>query len=340
MLYNFPNFDAMFGANITLVDSNNFSATAFLEKVYQPDRIITAMGCIDQFQICNPALTDPVSTNNMLCTPLTSLRQSYRKISNIQLSETQFQTWSPIFRGMQYAGMDKVADGIGSSALKAQETVSGVFQTTKLPDDQWVIELAAWNAIALARIQATVLEYATGPINVVEQGGKIIRPTSDNKVGQKICKRQLIFNIAGYQNFNMLGVILILVISSAFVIVSLVLDIVVGWIQGWMGKHYARLSWVEDGYLQLQRMAYEGAGHVGWKGSADNVPITRGRTREEQVLMGLDLGDLRHPMLRVVEHVVESGAPEKAFGVGVLEQSDQRSISMDSRRQAGFVRHM
>lgn len=331
MLYHFPNFDAMFGANITLLPSDNTDPILAGQSIYQPNRLLTAMGCIDQYQICNPAITDPVSTNNMLCTDLTSVKQFIGEMGNIQLTLTQLQTLIPILNGISFAGMDKVADGIGSSALKAQETVKGLIQTNALPDDQWVLELASWNAISLARIQAAVLEYATGPINVVEQGGQIAKPASNDTVGQNICKRQLIFNVAGYQNFNMLGVMLILILSSVLVVLSWVLDIVVGWIQASMGRNHARLSWVEDGYLQLQRMAYEGAGHVGWKGSAENVPITRGRTREEQVLMGLDLADLRHPMLRATEHVGGFGAPEKSFGVSVLEQSDQ-PITMDWRR--------
>jgi hypothetical protein len=319
VLYNFPNSDALFGANTILPDNNNFSSTEIPIQVYQPDRLISAMGCVDQFQVCNPALPGPVSTNSMLCTPLDAIIPLYEKLSSIQLSATQVKTWSPIWRGMQYAGMDKVADGMDSSALRAQETVRNLFQTTKLPNDQWVVELAAWNAIALARIQATVLEYATGPINVVEQGGRIIKPEPDDKVGQNICKRQLILNVAGYQNFNMLGVTLTLIISSILIIIGWTVDIVVGWVQEWMGKHYARLSWVQDGYLQLQRMAYEGAGHADWEKSADDVPLTRGRTREEQVLMGLDLRDLRHPRLRGFEHGARLGVQGKALSSSLLE---------------------
>ncbi|KAH6679397.1 hypothetical protein B0J14DRAFT_686453 [Halenospora varia] len=337
MLYDFPNSDALFGANTVLPDNNNYSATEIPVKVYQPDRIITGLGCVDQFQICNPVIPGPDSTNGMLCTPLDAIIPLYRKMSTLQFSAHQFETWKPIWRGMQYAGMDKVADGMDSSALKAQETVSNRFQTAKLPNDQWVVELAAWNAITLARVQATVLEYATGPSNVVEQRGRIIKPKVDDKVGQNICKRQLILNVAGYQNFNMLGVTLILVISSILILVGWTVDIIVGWIQKWMGKHYARLSWVQDGYLQLQRMAYEGAGHAGWEGSADDVPLTRGRTREEQVLMGLDLGDLRHPRLRGFEHSLGDGVQEKMAGVSVLEQSE-RTVSRDSRGRRGLLR--
>jgi hypothetical protein len=320
MSYDFPNSDALFGANT--IQQDKLSSTEDPLIYYLPDRLISAMGCVDQFQICNPALSGPVSTNGMLCTPLDSIIHVYGKASSIQLSATQVETCWPIWRGAQFASMDNGVDGTGSSALKAQETVKDLSQITKLPDDQWVIELEAWNAVALARIQVAVLEYATGPINVVEQGGEIIKPKPDDKVGQNICRRQLILNVTGYQNFNMLGVMLILIVSSVLIIIGWTIDTVVGWIQGWMGKHHARLSWVQDGYLQLQRMAYEGAGHTGWEGSADDVPFTRGRTRKEQVLLGLDLGDLKHPRLKGLEHGFGEGAQGKTLGVSVLKQSE------------------
>lgn len=258
------------------------------------------MGCVDQFQICNPALPSLASTNSMLCTPLDGILPVHNEVSNIQLSAIQVETWKRIWIGMQYAGMDKIGDVMEPSFLKAQETTQGLFQTSKLPNNQWAIELASWNAIGLARIQASVLEYATGPDNVVEQGGRIIRPKPDDKVGQSICKRQLILNIAGYQNFNMLGVTIILIISAILIIIGWTVDTVVGLVQRWMGKHHARLTWVQDGYLQLQRMAYEGAGHGGWERNTDDVPLTRGHTREAQMLMGLDSEDLKHPKLKQV----------------------------------------
>jgi len=203
---------------------------------------------------------------------------------------------------MQVAGMDKIADGMEPSYLKAQETTQGLFQTGKLPDNQWAIELASWNAIGLARLQASVLEHATGPINVVENGGRIIKPKPDDKVGQSICKRQLILNVAGYQNFNMLGVTIILIMSAILIMIGWTVDIIVGLVQRWLGKHHARLTWVQDGYLQLQKMAYEGAGHTGWERNTDDVPLTRGHTREAQMLMGLDLEDLKHPRLKQIDY--------------------------------------
>lgn len=56
---------------------------------------------------------------------------------------------------------------------------------------------------------------------------------------------------------------------------------------------YARLEWVTDETLQLQRQAYEQAGVGEWAGCAGNVPVTKGGER----LAGLDLEDLECPRL-------------------------------------------
>jgi hypothetical protein len=55
------------------------------------------------------------------------------------------------------------------------------------------------------------------------------------------------------------------------------------------------LSWVSDGYLQLQRLAYEGAGYDEWGGCDDEVPVAK-EVEQVPVLGGLDL-DVEHPRL-------------------------------------------
>ena len=64
-------------------------------------------------------------------------------------------------------------------------------------------------------------------------------------------------NVSGYQNFSTLGVLIILVVGVSLVGLGLGIDTAVGWLQQRVGKHFERLTWISDGYLQLQRMAYE-----------------------------------------------------------------------------------
>ncbi|PVH75408.1 hypothetical protein DL98DRAFT_536567 [Cadophora sp. DSE1049] len=114
---------------------------------------------------------------------------------------------------------------------------------------------------SLARFQEGVLEYASEPKNVAEQGGSILPPTT--REGLAVFKSQMIRNASEYQNFSLLSVAIILILSTILILLGWTLDIIVGFFQRMGKRHHSRLSWVEDGYLQLQRMAYEGAGYQG-----------------------------------------------------------------------------
>jgi hypothetical protein len=83
----------------------------------------------------------------------------------------------------------------------------------------------------------------------------------------------------GYQNFSLLGIVLILAFGGLLTALGLTIDIVVGAIQRrWFHDSPGWLGWVLDEKLQLQRMAYEGAGWGVWKGQMDAIPVTEGNT--------------------------------------------------------------
>ena len=186
--------------------------------------------------------------------------------------------------------------GRGSGALKAQNTVFTRTQVAPIPNNQWQIELDGWFGVSLASLQQFLYEKAVGPVGITEVGGKINMPT--NAYERAICQRQMIRNVSGYQNFSTLGVAIILALGSLTVILGWTIDIVVGWIQKLIFKrNFARLSWVSDGYLQLQRMAYEGAGYDHWVSCADDVPIAADGRGEKKPLGGLDIWNPDHPQL-------------------------------------------
>ena len=65
------------------------------------------------------------------------------------------------------------------------------------------------------------------------------------------------------------------------------------------------MQWTLDGKLQLQRLAYEEAGHGHWSGGASSVPVTR-----KNDLIGVPDGvDTTHPRLgRVRRHSDDAGS--------------------------------
>jgi hypothetical protein len=140
-----------------------------------------------------------------------------------------------------------------------------LFQVAKVPNNQWQIEMSGWFVISLASLQQALVEKATGPSDIVSQGGYVTSPGPSDYAGQALCKRQMIRNVSGYQNFSTLGVAIILIIGTSLVILGWTIETVVGLIQKRFHKDHARLARISDSYLQLQRMAYEGGGYTGWK---------------------------------------------------------------------------
>jgi hypothetical protein len=71
------------------------------------------------------------------------------------------------------------------------------------------------------------------------------------------------------------------------------------------------LSWISDGYLQLQRLAHEGAGCNDWKGGADEVPVSKDIEQQVPELASLDVSDVEHPCLVKYTITAESSDVKK-----------------------------
>jgi hypothetical protein len=274
-----------------------FSATTEMDipegTYYEADDFITVMGCIDQYQTCNPTKTEHDG-----CTPLGTWGALNNAASSTGLNDYQLSTQDTINIAIRGSNMFSSVFGRGASALKAQSTVFERFQEAQLPNNQWQIEASGLFPVSLASLQQALVEIATGPVDIVSSGGYVESPSTP--YAQAICKRQMIRNINGYINFSTLGVGIVLIIGAILIILGWVIDTVGGFVQKLLHKKdydYARLAWISDGYLQLQRLAYEGAGYVNWKGCADDVPVSDLLDTNGQKLGGLAIADVNHPEL-------------------------------------------
>ncbi|KAE8443412.1 hypothetical protein EG329_001893 [Mollisiaceae sp. DMI_Dod_QoI] len=256
---------------------------------YVSDDWITVTGCTDQYQICNPSKPGLGG-----CTPLGSIAGLVNEATNIGLNVYQYKTALTVIGAMRESSMYYSVSGRGTSALRAQSTVFLNEQVLKLPVDQWQIETSGWFAISLASIQQALVEIASGPVNIVEYGGFVLSPAVDDPYARVICERQMIQNVSGYQNFSTLGMVVILIVGTLLVVLGLVVDTIGDWIQKRLKRDYARLSWVEDGFLQLLRLTHEGAGYNGWDCSVSSVPVTTALDEEGQ---RLDISDSPQPRL-------------------------------------------
>jgi len=300
--YNYPNSDPMFSANIeTSVSYPSLGGGSNSTLIYYlPDYWVNVVGCTDQYQICNPAKPGP-NGEAPFCTPLGPLSALPNALLHIDLTNYQYDTSATLVVSMRSASMFYAVYGRGASALRTSESVFqsvSQFNIAQIPNDRWHTELGGWFDISLVTLQQALIEKASGPANIVNQGGTIEAPGPSDLIGQKLCKSQMIRNVTGYQNFSTLGVALILTLGTTLVILGWTIDIVVGFFQQQhFRRNLARLSWVSDGYLQLQRMAYEGAGYTDWRYCADYVPVSGDLDRASQRLGSLNIDNLDHPQL-------------------------------------------
>lgn len=246
---------------------------------------VSPLACIDQHQFCNP--------NNQKCTDLQSYYTAVKSTPAIGFNPVQsimtsrlsldflletisYSRFAPVsYLIEKLRPLTKIRKGIGGrgpAALRAQELVSGI-QSGPLPNNQWMIEVDSWFATGLARLQQSVVQYATGPPNVIE-GAYISKPTEP--ISQMMCDNQQIRSTSNAMNFSTLGIVIILIVGGLLISTSLVLDSLVGFIQRKRNmRDYQRVQWALDEKLQLQRLAYEEAGMGTWSGGTAVVPVTR-----------------------------------------------------------------
>lgn len=258
-------FDPLFSANIVLnvtVPNPKVKGANITSSYYEPDYFVSPLACIDQHQFCNP--------NTGKCTPLTSSNLTVLAAYTLGLNTQQkaIVDRSNLF----YQSIYFSVTGRNQAALRASESL---FDRTlyALPNDQWMIEVSSWFAVSMARLQQSVIQYATGP-PYLPDGAILIKPA--NEAERHMCKSQRVRSPGGTMSFSVLGVAIILVVGSILILISLFLDTIVGYFRRAFGlDEYKRLQWAMDNKFQLHRLAYEEAGQGSWSGGVEMVPTTR-----------------------------------------------------------------
>jgi hypothetical protein len=237
-----PNNDPVFGAHEM---SSYLDYQGRNHSWYSPQYYVSIIACAEQYQICNPL--------NATCTPLvgsmTLLRQSLAP--EVGLNVVQQSIMDRISTVLMYTSIYQTVYPRKDAALRAQETVTDL-QQAPIPDNQWMIEVGHWFEVGLARLQRGIVEYATGPTNIIP-GLSAYLP--NDLVSKAMCYSQKITDPQGTISFSVLGVAIILSVGGFIIATSLILDTIVGFIQRLFDRgQHARLNWILDDKLQLQRM--------------------------------------------------------------------------------------
>lgn len=160
---------------------------------------------------------------------------------------------------------------LGLEVLRAAD-VSFAGYSLGLPDDQWKSEISYWYAIIMAFLQQVLVEQVTGPTDPAYRQ-YMVKPTEDE--GSLLCGLQKVRR-SDYDSFSLLGVTLILVIGGILIVTNLFLASVVGHFQrGRTVANQKRLEWIQNGFLQLQRLAYQRGGMGTWSREEESVPLTQ-----------------------------------------------------------------
>jgi len=231
---------------------------------YRADNPVAVLGCADQHQWCSASSK---------CSSLSGLTPP--SDTELQFNPQQHATAVRIYNSMLYNDMYFAVDPRGAAALQASESVYETFQSAVLPDTQWISEVQGWFNVSLAKLQQTLIDVAVGP---TPRYPDIAYSTPSSKPDLDLCKAQIVRSTGQYQNFSVLGIALTLTISTVFIGLSFVLDKSIGLVQRLIGRGEARrMQWLLDDKLQLQRVAYVGAGGGAWDGNPAEIPTTQER---------------------------------------------------------------
>lgn len=257
-----PVDDPWFAAHVA-VDSVDSDTGLNITK-YSADLPVSGLSCTDQYQICNPS--------NEKCTALSGIFVIVAEIldNDIGLNDLQSNITERIIGVLLSSGMEHMVEARGSAALQAQKSESFVTQIA-LPSNQWQIEVTTWFTTALAKLQQRMVDYAAGPPGPLTGNSSIIpgEPT--------MCSNQRVRSGPEFTSFSVLGITVIVVVSAVLIIISLLLDKISGIIQKrWQHGGYRHKQWILNGKLQLQRLAYEGAGIGEWANLEEQIPLTTG----------------------------------------------------------------
>lgn len=250
VIYLQPNYDPIFRTSEHMeYDSAGHSS-------YNASAPVSILACLEQYEFCNPA-----TPGFPVCTAVGS-----DSVETLSLSEEQLATLRRLVLIHQGATLNLAEANL---FLASRSLFSGI-QWAELPSTQWRRELSKWFSVGLAMIQQGFVDSATVPGNGLAFAGL----STNISIAAASCKRQIVRGVVGFQNFNMLAIVIVLVLGSIIIVIGLSIDSIVGLFQRrFRGASEALVHWTLDGVFQLQRLAYRGVGIRSWRDEDTYIPI-------------------------------------------------------------------
>lgn len=263
-----PWFRATLSDNSGLVDFNvsyiGSWTTDSWRNWYYPDRVLSVLGCTEQYQFCN---------STSCSTPDGLYADQAAPYLGLMLNSDQKATFDLVWNATTGVNINFIANLLGDQLLLAMDKAlePGAPASGPLPPNQWEAEVTHIVNVMLAALQRRVVDYVAPPnvalylsTGVVSSLSYITPPNTDS--AKQMCNIVRFRNPA-YYNFSVGGLILALFLGGAIVFVNVFcLPGVVFWATRRMGRSgHPREEWNKGHRLWLQRTAFESHGIRQWK---------------------------------------------------------------------------
>ncbi|KAF1977635.1 hypothetical protein BU23DRAFT_527175 [Bimuria novae-zelandiae CBS 107.79] len=302
---------------------------------YERDAPVGVMGCISQYQFCNPTL--PAESQ---CEPFASSNTSYWDSDEKLWPEKKDQEFVKWGKNIIYASLALAPNSAyttaGISALLVRANLKAGVLSAEVPKNQWQLEVAHSFEVMLASLQGSFVDNTNGPLSP-EYAPAFARP--NDTAWRYICENQKIVS-ALYYSFSVLGLAIILVLGGIFIILENALEAFVNWLDKRRSrrddpkKTYARLEWQSNTTLQLHRLAYEEAGYGTWQDCAGSLPVTL----PGEKLGMLDLRDQKHPKIQHAGYRLRTVITDRTMVDS--ETSSPKDVDVDNRRLESQEEHV
>ncbi|KAK8078750.1 hypothetical protein PG994_002557 [Apiospora phragmitis] len=295
------------------------------------------MGCVRQWQWCNPSLP-----KDQACGPLASYTDSYLAaaplfgITDEEMEGFRESTRSPggsaLIWGHLIANHNpftlyQFLGAARTNFLASEDRLYGAV-AAGLPDDQWKLDVARWWESILATRQLSYINTVRGPSEPEFEAMRLSTVNNYEKTfyeSQASVLAELVLS-AAHTSFSMFGLCFTFATGGLIVLISYLLDPMCSFLHTrFRHKSYQHLEWRSNATLQIHRQAEEQIGSSTWKNCTSVVPTSA----MDDVLSSLDITDPRYPKLRRPASTV-SGLPLDDLYEGSEEQQNADDCTLSN----------
>jgi hypothetical protein len=212
ILYEAPTNDDMYAARTPVCAAMGMRGANVTRPFYIRDEPARVLGCTSRYQFCRAATsagssaagartvtanatTGEDGNEDGSCTPLVGLTSGLQQASKLwrgNRRQARLFEWATAALAVDPMRVWTVPNWLGPAALTARYSMGSGLQGP-LPDDQWHREVEFWFVTSLAHIQHSMLETATGPLDV-KLSSLLVRPQTAEE--HFLCRSQVRLTIS------------------------------------------------------------------------------------------------------------------------------------------------